>query len=78
MAQQETPMYMDDWISRLDSLIQLNGKDLLTHAGRISQDLSKEKATLEYKRFKQLSQEKECDKNLSELAADIEDLKKTK
>ena len=33
MAQQRTPMYMTDWAQRLDSLLQLNGRDLLTHAG---------------------------------------------
>ena len=36
MAQQQTPMYMKDWVKRLDSIIQLNGKELLTHAGKIS------------------------------------------
>lgn len=38
MAQQRTPMYMADWISRLDSLLQLNGRELLTHAGIISHE----------------------------------------
>jgi hypothetical protein len=36
MAQQQTPMYMKDWIERLDSILQLNGRELLTHAGQIS------------------------------------------
>lgn len=38
MAQQKTPMYMKDWIDRLDSILQLNGRGLLTHAGKISHD----------------------------------------
>jgi hypothetical protein len=38
MAQQRTPMYMADWISRLDSILQLNGRELLTHAGTISHE----------------------------------------
>ena len=33
MAQQNTPMYMKDWAERLDSILQLNGRELLTHAG---------------------------------------------
>lgn len=33
MAQQQTPMYMKDWIARLDGILQLNGRELLTHAG---------------------------------------------
>jgi hypothetical protein len=28
MAQQRTPMYMQDWINRLDSILQLNGREL--------------------------------------------------
>jgi len=76
MAQQQTPMTMNDWVSRLDAIIQLNGKDLLTHAGKISHQLAEKKAALEYKHFKQLSQKKETEKNLAELANDIKRLKK--
>jgi len=32
MAQQHTPMYMKDWIERLDNILQMNGRELLTHA----------------------------------------------
>ncbi len=32
MAQQHTPMYMKDWISRLDNILQINGRELLNHA----------------------------------------------
>ena len=38
MAQQQTPMYMKDWIERLDSILQLNGRELLTQAGKISHE----------------------------------------
>ncbi|MEO5648859.1 MAG: RhuM family protein, partial [Ginsengibacter sp.] len=38
MAQQHTPMYMADWIQRLDAILQLNGRELLTHAGKISHE----------------------------------------
>ena len=38
MAQQRSPMYMQDWIERLDSILQLNGRELLTHAGKISHE----------------------------------------
>lgn len=33
MAQQHTPMYMKDWISRLDNILQMNGRELLTNEG---------------------------------------------
>ncbi len=38
MAQQRTPMYMADWIKRLDTIIQINGRELLNHAGKISHE----------------------------------------
>jgi hypothetical protein len=40
MAQQRTPMYLADWIQRLDVILQLNGRDLLTHAGKISHEMA--------------------------------------
>lgn len=69
------PMTMQDWASRLDAIIQLNGKELLTHAGKISHPLAEEKAALEYKRFKELAQKQDHDNNLAELANDIKRLK---
>jgi hypothetical protein len=42
MAQQRTPMYMSDWIQRLDAILQLNGRELLSHAGKISHQSSLE------------------------------------
>lgn len=38
MAQQRTPMYMADWIQRLDVILQLNGREILSHAGKISHE----------------------------------------
>jgi len=46
MAMQQTPMYMKDWIQRLDAVISMNGKELLTHAGKISHQIAKEKSEL--------------------------------
>lgn len=53
MAQQQTPMYMKDWIQRLDSIIQLNGWELLDHAGKISDEITTEKAKLEFGKFRE-------------------------
>jgi len=48
MAQQRIPMHMTDWIQRLDAIIQLNGRELVTHAGKIGHQMAQEKAALEY------------------------------
>ena len=54
MAQQRTPMYMADWAKRLDSILQLNGRELLTHAGKISHEKALEKSTIEFEKYKEV------------------------
>lgn len=51
-AKSHKPMYMADWIAKLDDFLKLSGKELLTRAGTISAKLAKEKATAEYEAFK--------------------------
>ena len=53
MAQQHKPMTMNAWIERLDAIVQLNGRELLDHVGKISHDMAKEQAELEYDKFKE-------------------------
>ena len=50
------PMYMRDWIQKLDDFLKLSGKELLTHSGTISKEVAKEKANVEYDKFKECSQ----------------------
>lgn len=45
------PMYMADWIQKLDDFLKLTEREILTHAGRISHDEAVAKAELEYDRF---------------------------
>jgi hypothetical protein len=76
MAQQRTPMYMSDWVKRLDSLLQLNGRELLTHAGKISHDKAIEKSTIEFEKYKEVQKAIEKSESLKELENDIKKLKK--
>ncbi len=76
MAQQQTPMYMKDWIARLDSILQLNGRELLTHAGKISHQMALDKSGEEYEKFKQQQKAIEKEASLKELEEDIKKLKK--
>lgn len=75
MAIQRIPMYMKDWIARLDAVISLNGRELLTHAGKISQTNAKVKSELEYKKFKDEQKKIEKIQSLKELEEDIKRLK---
>ncbi len=75
MAQQQTPMYMKDWIERLDVILQMNGRELLTHAGKISHQMALDKSEAEYQKYKKAQQKLEQEQSLMELEADIHDLK---
>lgn len=76
MAQQRTPMYMKDWISRLDSILQLNGRELLAHAGKISHDMALQKSEQEYEKYKQTQKQLEKEQSLKEIEEDIKKLNK--
>ena len=78
MAQQHTPMYMSDWAKRLDAIFQLNGRELLTHAGKISHEKALEKSNLEFKKYKKAQKEIEKEQSLKEIEDDINRLKKYK
>ena len=75
MAMQQTPMYMKDWIVRLDAVISLNGRELLTHAGKISHEMAISKSKLEFKKFKDEQKKIEKIQSLKELEEDIKRLK---
>lgn len=75
MAQQRTPMSMQNWIQRLDAIIQLNGRELLTHAGKISHQLAIEKSNREYEKYRESQKEKQREESLRELEADLRKLK---
>ncbi|WP_462323869.1 virulence RhuM family protein [Desulfoplanes sp.] len=74
MAQQQTPMYMKDWIARLDAIIQLNGRELLTHAGKISHQMAMKKSTLEYDEYKESQRESQLEESIKELEQDLKQL----
>lgn len=78
MAQQRVPMYMKDWIQRLDIILQLNGRELLTHAGKISHDVAIEKASIEYEKFRDAQKSIEKEQSLKEIEEDIKNWGKNK
>lgn len=78
MAQQHTPMYMTDWIKKLDSMLQLNGRELLTHAGKISHEKALQKSNKEYIKFKKERNKITKEYNLKEIEQDIKQLDREK
>lgn len=46
------PMYMKDWIGRLDDFLKMTGNDILDNAGNISHQQALDKAHTEYNNYK--------------------------
>ncbi len=76
MAQQKTPMYMNDWIQRLDAILQLNGRELLSHAGKISHQMAISKSSEEFSKYQEIQKNLEIEQSLKEIEKDIKNLKK--
>lgn len=62
------PMYMRDWISKLDDFLRLGDREILTHAGTISHEEALRKAELEFEKFRvlQLAQPSQVEKDFDE------------
>jgi hypothetical protein len=76
MALENTAMYMKDWVSRLDIIVQLNGKELLTHAGKISHQMALEKSSEEFEKYKETQKQFEKENSIKELEEDLSKLTK--
>lgn len=73
-AMQQKPMYMKDWINRLNAILTLNEKEVLSHAGQISAKMAKEIAAGEYDKYKEKQKAIEAAESLKELENDLKQL----
>ena len=48
------PMYMKDWIERLDDFLKMTGNEILQNAGEISHKQAIEKVQIEYEKYKEI------------------------
>jgi len=51
-AKAKTPMTMEEWAKHLDMILQADGNELLTNAGKISAEIAKEHAETEYEKYR--------------------------
>ncbi|TAF72323.1 MAG: cell filamentation protein Fic [Bacteroidetes bacterium] len=47
------PMYMKDWIERLDDFVRMTGNNILQNAGKVSHAQALKKANTEYEKYKE-------------------------
>jgi len=74
------PMHMRDWIAKLDDFLKLTGRDILTHAGKISHDEALEKAHAEYERHhtERLNEPSAVEKQFLEAVKEMKQIEKSK
>jgi len=79
-AQSRKPMYMRDWIAKLDDFLKLSEREILTHAGRMSHEIAVAKAEAEYEKYHQhrLSQPSEVEKHFATAVEKIKQLQSSK
>lgn len=51
-AERQIPMYMKDWIEKLDAFLKFNDYDILTNAGKVTSEVAKALALKEYEKFR--------------------------
>lgn len=57
-ARNRKPMFMREWIAKLDDFLRLSDRDLLTRAGSVSHDTALAKAQAEYDKYRALEDAK--------------------
>ena len=75
-ARNRRPMYMGDWIAKLDDFLRLSELEILTHAGRVSHEVALAKAEGEFEKFqiKQLSRPTEVEKHFEAMVKKLKEL----
>ena len=53
-AMRKKPMYMKDWVARLDAYLRMTDSEVLQNAGKVSHALAEQKAKEEYQKYKRL------------------------
>lgn len=75
-AQRRVPMYMNNWIEKLNGFLTLNDREILNNAGSISHEIGKENAEREYTKFKDNKQKTIGDADFEKAMKKIENKKR--
>jgi hypothetical protein len=74
-AHNRKPMYMNDWIKKLNDILIINDKEILQHAGRISKKSAENKAEKQFEIFKEQQKQLDYAESLKELEQNLKLLK---
>lgn len=73
-ARRQVPMYMADWISKLNDILTINGRELLEHAGRISSKIAESYSAEQLEKYKENLRIAEKSESLDELERDMKSI----
>jgi hypothetical protein len=74
------PMYMKDWIVKLDDFLRISEREILTHAGSVSHETAIEKARVEYEKYHKMiiDAPSPVEKHFIEAIKEVKKLEKSK
>ncbi|MDQ7837141.1 MAG: virulence RhuM family protein [Thermodesulfobacteriota bacterium] len=74
------PMYMKNWIAKLDEFLKVSERDILKHAGKVSHEAAIEKARIEYERYRKqmLEEPSPVERHFIEAVKEVKKLEKSK
>jgi len=77
-AMRRIPMTMQNWIEKLNGFLQLNDRNILTHAGKISHELAVAHAEDEYEKFnkKRIAEKDRTDSDFDKAVKKLDEVKK--
>ena len=52
------PMYMKDWVKKLDAFLKFNEEEILTNAGKVTHEVAESLAITELKKYKIIQDKK--------------------
>ena len=79
-AMSQNPQTMRDWAERMNQFLTMTGRELLTHAGKISHEQALQKAHAEYDKYKAqlLAQPTEVEKDFVEAERELKQIESAK
>ena len=75
-AQRRDPMHMADWVKKLDDFLKFTDRNILTHAGKVSQKLAQEHAHREFDKYEAERRRIEATQPTSDFDKVVEEVKR--
>ena len=74
------PMFMSDWIAKLDDFMRISERDILKHAGTVGHDEALQKARKEYETYRKrtLAEPSDVERHFAEVVNEVGQLEKSK